>query len=181
MRRKDPHYWSAFFHGFVFACLAIMVVTTCGCATPESVRRLEAESVASIEAYHDNAEAAVEALLGAYRDASYRELDALAELALAEEVEVVVETDGENVSEREIVRPDIARQAVQRAVQRAQQIEAEVDRFSARWEAAGADYSDALRLRGRLKDYLEAGGVQPEQVETLAEALAREIERRRKD
>ena len=68
--KRLPEWWDGFRQGWVSGCVLCLILTVFpGCSTPESVRRLEAESVASIEAYHDNAKTAVAALVEAYHSA----------------------------------------------------------------------------------------------------------------
>tara|TARA_R100000808_G_scaffold12655_1_gene31392 strand:- start:3568 stop:4062 length:495 start_codon:yes stop_codon:yes gene_type:complete len=157
--------------------LMICSVLLIGCSVPDAIRRLERESVASIEAYHSNAEAAINGLLEAYRDASYREMIAVSELALAEEAETIEVPGEDGPVSRTVMDAATAKTALDLVVQKSQAIETSVDSFRLRWTAAGADYSDALRLREKLKGYLSRGGVEAEDIEGLSEALAKEIER----
>lgn len=174
-----------------WAILAVVVLWTIalsGCAADQAVLDAERESEALIDLYAEGAETAVAGLLGAYEEVSLRELRAVVELALLEEEvdrEVVTgrETTEDGVeivhtSRERAIPPDRAREAVALALDRAAGVHAEAAAFRARWEGSRANLADALAIRSRIREYLRAGGVQPEHVDALADALARRLSRR---
>lgn len=175
---RSHEWWSGWWHGWVSGCLCCLMLTLMGCATDQAVIDAERESEALVSDYKRGAETAVTGLLGAYVDASLGELRAVTELAILEEVEVLVETDGESVTEREVVRPDVAREAARLSIEKVVLIYQEAERFRAAWDGSRQNLADAVALRRRIREYLMAGGVQAEHIDELAEALARRLKER---
>lgn len=166
--------------------LALLLV---GCSTPDSIRKLEAESVESIKAYHANAERAVSGLIAAFRSQALDALDTqvrfslLEEELMAEPVQVIVTPATEDtpatLEERRYLSRETLLQAMDLYREKISSIEENVEGFKTAWTEAQGDFTDALEMRRQIKDYLSRSGVEPEDIEALAEALAREIERSR--
>ncbi len=157
--------------------VAAALVVLSGCATPDAVRRLEAESVASIEAYHQNVEVALESLLAAYFLASRREIDALAEIEVMEATQHVVIGEGEEAEHLAFLSPGSVESLIADYRDALDRVRLEVQRYRQALDLAEQDYLDALRLRGRIKEWLARGGIEPEDIQALTEALADEIAR----
>lgn len=158
--------------GSTFVCgsrrsllLAAGLVLT-ACAAGPATKALDTESVASLLTYRDGAEAGVAALLAAYREVSLRELRLLAEL------------DSRDSSSGGTIGLGAALTILDEYAAARVRLDAEISKFSAAWEENRRNIEDALALRAQLREWLERGGVEPEDVEGIVDGIADAVEGR---
>jgi hypothetical protein len=163
-----------------------------GCAVTEEARLLDREAKASLQAYARGADVAVEGLADAFLAQALDALLLQVRLALRDEavdVEVpVLDVDGVPmidergfaVTERKRYVPaEIADEAAALQRSKTDDVRRTVKAFLDRWNENKRNLHDALRLREVLRTYLlERAVVEPEDVDSFAETLARELERR---
>lgn len=173
---------------FRWLVIRAAVLAFTACATPDEVRRLEAESVASIEAYASNMRTATADLLAGYRGAERGRIAALGELDRRDatrtlDVPVLPEPledghlDPAGVGTRrlEYLEPgEVDRLLAERAAAE-ERLLAVVEEYRAALLAAEADLDDALELRAKIREWLMRGGVEAEEIEALADGLARAL------
>jgi len=169
----------------------VLVAALVGCSSyGPAAERVDKESLASIKAYAANMKTAVAGLLEWGVAAELRGLRAETELAIAEEVaevevldQVVEDEEGVIVEVKtrlmSYIAPAVAKAAAALAMEQAKGIFDAVAGFREDVAGAEGDLHDALMLRSELARVLRAGGMDdPEQIEALSEALARELARR---
>jgi hypothetical protein len=89
-----------------------------------------------------------------------------------------IEATGPPPEPRRVLDPAVVDEALTLYRSRLDAIGSEVSRFDEAWREAGRNYTDAMHLRARLRDYLRRGGIEAEEIEAFTEGLAREIESR---
>ena len=166
----------------------LVAVLVTGCATPDAVRRLEEESVASVQAYAANMRTATTDLLAGYRAAELGRIHLLAELDLADatrmlEVPVLPEPNEDGlldpaaVSLRAVayLEPADVLELLGGYQAAYDKLHATVEEYRVALTAAEEDLEDALTLRARIREWLARGGIEAEEIDALAEGLARAL------
>lgn len=138
-----------------------------GCAAGPATKALDEEGVASLLTYREGAEASVAALAAAYREASLRELRLLAELDTQEQIR------------NGVLSPSVSLTILDEYAEARVKLDIEIARFTLAWEENRRNLEDALALRAQLREWLERGGVEPEDLEALVEGIAGAVDGRR--